>query len=553
LRQSTFSVLIVNNFRIQGVRDLITYLDETPACLTQLPHLPDDLASYQVIVVDPFSIQANELQRLQQFVAAGGGCLGITSTVPIDDSAAALFGALPREAGPECEVRVLFSNCTHPLAVRLPDAFYASVKFLPLTVQDDDAEKVLYADWRYSHQPMLTCRSFGEGKAALTTIQDLNHPIFGRILYRLLRHLVSLEEASQPLQVGLLGYPPSVGELHARATATATPGLKLRTICDLSQSRLAAAKDVFGSGDLHYTQDLIDLQNDPHLDLVIISTPPNSHAPLALKILESGKHVIVEKPLALSLSEVDALCELAERNNLLVGCHQNRRWDVDYRAIKLALVQGLIGELFYMETFIGGYGHPCGFWHSEESVSGGTSFDWGAHYLDWMLDLMPGTVAEVRCTRQNRVWHDITNADQERIQLRYANGYEAEFTHSDLAFIPKPKWYLLGTQGSIVGQWDYMTIYEVDSLNYYHACQIPPAELGAELSVRRLQGREQIIEQSLPRPPKLNFPFHNNLADHLLLGEPLTVPIKHTARVVAVLETAKRSAEQGGRIEKVNI
>jgi hypothetical protein len=71
--------------------------------------------------------------------------------------------------------------------------------------------------------------------------------------------------------------------------------------------------------------------------------------------------------------------------------------------------------------------------------------------------------------------------------------------------------------------------------------------------VRRLQGREQVIGQSLPKPPKLIFPFHNNLADHLLLGEPLAVPIQHTARVIAVLETASHSAEQGGRIKKIEI
>jgi predicted dehydrogenase len=521
--------------------------------VTQLPYLPDDLTSYQVIVVDPIHIKANELHRLQHFVTTGGACLGITATIPGDGSAASLFGALPKEAFPECEVRVLFTNPKNPLGVRLPDAFYVNGPFLPLTVQDDDVEVVLYADWRYTHQAMLTCRSFGAGMVALTTIQDLNHPTLQRIIYRLLRRLASIEESNQPLQVGLLGYPPSVGELHAKATASGTPGLKLRTICDLSQGRLGAAKDVFGSGALHYTHDSNDLQNDPDLDLVIISTPPNSHARLALQVLESGKHVIVEKPMALNSAEVDDLRELAERNHLLVGCHQNRRWDDDYRAIRLALNKGLIGELFYMETFLGGYGHPCGFWHSEESVSGGTSFDWGAHYLDWMLDLMPGTISEVCCTRQNRVWHDITNADQERIQLRYADGFEAEFIHSDLAFIPKPKWYLLGTQGTIVGKWRDLTIYEVDPLHYYQTSEIPPAELGADLSVRRLQGREQIIEQSLPKPPKMNFPFHYNLADHLLLGEPLAVPIQHTARVIAVLETAKRSAEQGSRIERVEI
>jgi predicted dehydrogenase len=553
LRTLTFSVLYVNPFQCPGTADLIAYLEQTPVDLTQLPNLPDDLTPYQVIIVDPFQIDANELHRLQQFVAAGGGCLGITSTIPEDGSAAHLLGALPKESGPECEVRLLFTNRTHPLGVRLPDAFYVNGTFLPLTVQVENLEVVLYADWRYTHQPMLTCRSFGEGTAALTTIQDLNHPTFRRIIYRLLRRLASLEEPKLPLQVSLLGYPPSVGELHAQATATGTPGLKLRTICDLSQARLDAAKEVFGTSEVNYTQDSADLQNNPDIDLVIIATPPNSHARLVLQMLANGKHVIAEKPLALSSSEVDRMRDLAERNHLLVGCHQNRRWDDDYRAIKLALDQGLIGELFSMETYVGGYGHPCGFWHSEEDVSGGTSFDWGAHYLDWMLDLMPGTITEVRSTRQNRLWQDITNADQERIQLYYANCYEAEFVHSDLAFIPKPKWYLQGTRGTIVGSWRSVTIYEVDPVHYYQTSEVPPGELGADLRMRCLQGREQIVEQSLPKPPRLNFPFHYNLADHLLLGEPLAVPVKHTARVIAVLETAKRSAEQGGRIEKVEI
>ena len=221
--------------------------------------------------------------------------------------------------------------------------------------------------------------------------------------------------------------------------------------------------------------------------------------------------------------------------------------------IKQALAAGMLGTLFYMETFVGGYGHPCGFWHSHEPISGGTTFDWGAHYLDWMLDLMPGEISEVICTRQNRLWHDITNADRERIQLRYADRAEAEFAHSDLAYIPKPKWYLVGTEGALIGRWRQQDALSIDPIHYYQKHEIPASEMGADITVRRRDARGRTFEQTLPEPDRPAFPFHANLADHLLLGEPLEVPLAHTLRVTGVLEAAKRSAQSGGRPEQVAI
>ena len=547
-----FSILYLDHI-CPGAQSLIDYLDKTPANLTKLAQLPADLSPYQVVVCDPFALSEADIEVIRQYVAAGGGCLGVTRAASSKEQVTSLFGASPQAMGPGCEVRILFTERTNPLGVRLPDAFYVSGRFLPLDVQAEGVEVVLYADWQYSHQPMLTLRQYGNGLVALTAIQDFNQTTMVRILYRLMRKLAGISDASRTLQVACLGYPPWLGELHAVATLEGTPGLQLRTICDLNPERLAAAQERFAQYNLKFTQSSKDLENDPDLDLVIVATPPNSHARLATEILAHGKHTVVEKPLALNRAEATAVCEMATRQGLLICCHQNRRWDEDYLAIKQAIVQELIGELFYVETFVGGYAHPCGYWHSDKDISGGTTFDWGAHYLDWILDLMPGTISEVRCTRQNRVWHDITNADQERILLRYTNGYEAEFTHSDLAFIPKPKWYLLGTAGSIVGHWREVIIYNLDPLQYCQRHDIPSAELGADLTVRRIQGRGQIIEQTLSRQTQAAFPFHHNLADHLLLGEPLTVPVEHSARVVAVLESARRSADHDSRLESVQI
>jgi predicted dehydrogenase len=212
----------------------------------------------------------------------------------------------------------------------------------------------------------------------------------------------------------------------------------------------------------------------------------------------------------------------------------------------------LIGDLFFVETFVGGFSHPCGYWHSHDEISGGTAYDWGAHYLDWVLGLIPDRVKAVIGTRHKRVWHDVTNADQERIQIRFAGGQEAEFLHSDIAGAPKPKWYLLGTQGAIVGHWRHVTQYEIDPFVYYHEHNIPPTEMIPDLMLHQHRRSGQLITRQLDLPKRQHHALYRNLADHLLYGEPITAPLEDSVLTIAILEAAARSAANGGSVEALD-
>ena len=329
-----------------------------------------------------------------------------------------------------------------------------------------------------------------------------------------------------------------------------TAGLALKAVCDLNPQRRAQARKDFSELKIYDTSQA--LGDDPEVDLVIVATPPNTHAELSLQMLASGKHVVCEKPLALTRQETDAMAQMAASGNRHLSCHQNRRWDVDYLAIRQALEEDLIGELFYMETFVGGFSHPCGYWHSHAPISGGTAYDWGAHYLDWVISLIPEPIASVTATRHKRVWHDVTNADQERILIRFASGKEADFTHSDIAAARKPKWYLLGTHGAILGRWRDVRTYSVDPLIYYHQDDIPATEMTPELLLYRRHSSGQIVLQNMAQPERQHYLFHRNIADHLLMGEPIVAPLEDSVRVVAILEAAAKSADAGGRPEAVD-
>ncbi|MGD9043872.1 MAG: Gfo/Idh/MocA family oxidoreductase [Desulfobacterales bacterium] len=544
----SLSILAVCEEDNSLLRPFFSYLESiSHVHLSVNPEIPEDLSPYDVVITARTNDLSERCDHLSQFVRAGGGWLGLVylSDKPLPE----IFGAHTQPVGPAAELRVLFQDSNHTMAQRLPDAIYLDGYHHCFDKISDNTEVILYADWHYNHIPVLIHRPAGDGRVAATTLQAYDHPVLQKILYRLLCHLAGQDEHNQMLGVGLLGYAPSVGKLHGLGVG-ATLGLELRAACDLNPERLDQALQDFPELKLYASAE--DLANDPSVDLVIIATAPNSHAHLSVQMMDAGKHVVCEKPLALSLKETAAMLEMANKRRVHLSCHQNRRWDVDYLAIKQALSDGLLGDLFYLETFVGGFNHPCGYWHSHAEICGGLAYDWGGHYLDWIVSLVPGPVKTVISTSQKRVWHDVTNADQERIQIRFADGQEAEFIHSDIAAVRKPKWYLLGTRGAIIGQWRDVVEYEIDPDLYFEKHAIPATEMPADLTLHRRDPSGQIVTQNLAIPQRQHYLFHQNIADHLLTGEPLAAPLEHSVRVVGILEAAAKSAANGGTLEVVD-
>jgi predicted dehydrogenase len=527
------------------VSSLLTYLKEiSHVRITISKKLPLDLSEFQVVITEPASAFYPSPKPLEQFVRAGGGWLGVAgeSELPISE----LFGASAGRIGPESELRVLFKNQNQPIAVRLSDAVYVKGRYHPLQMLSDDVTTVLHADWHYGHSPVLVCRKVDAGQTACTTLQDFDNTDLRQIIYRLLRELSGLPETVRVLNAGILGYAPSVGEVHGIGI-NATDGFNLHAVCDSNPRRLKTAAHRFPEARVYSNAE--NMADDDNVDLVIIATPPNSHMKLSLQMMANKKHVVCEKPLALGRKETDLMIQMAEKMQVHLSCHQNRRWDPDYVAIRQALQDNLIGDLFYMETFVGGFLHPCGYWHSHEEISGGTAYDWGAHYLDWIVGMIPDPPESVTGFRHKRVWHDITNADQERIWIKFKGGKEAEFIHSDIAAVRKPKWYLLGTKGAIIGHWKDVDTYHIDPIVYFRQHHIPATEMTPDLTLFQRHASGQITEQKMTIPEREDHAFYKNLGDHLLTGEPLVSSLKDSVKVVSILETAARSALKGGTME----
>jgi len=337
-----------------------------------------------------------------------------------------------------------------------------------------------------------------------------------------------------------------MGEAHGRA-ATAVEGLELVAAVDPDGERRKAAEQRFPG--IRTSGSLDDLLADGDVELAVVATPPSSHASLALRLLRAGRHVALEKPMCLTVAEADELVATADVEGRMLTVHQNRRWDPDYLALRRAVDGGLLGEVFNVETFVGSFEHPCRAWHSEDTVSGGAVYDWGSHHVDWILQLLGSTPATVTTTAHKRVWHDVTNLDQLRVRMTWADGREAQFLQSDIAAVRPPKFWVQGTAGTLVGHYRPLVAERVDRGLGYLREESHHAEAPAAIAVTRYESGYGLTETALPPVPVAPFPFHRNLADHLHLGEPLAVGPASVRAVVAVLEASHRVGAGGGTVE----
>ncbi len=490
------------------------------------------------------SMSDTERAALTEQVENGGRLLLVLR--PDDRSGALLAGSEITDTEPVTEWFVTLAD--RPEAIRLDGEVPVRSGLRHLRTLAPGVEIAATTSVRFEHRPVLTVRRIGNGivvASGLDAEPARSHPTIGRFIDRLLAG--DAEPIVTTMGVAVVGYGPfgGMGYTHGLA-CTETEGLELVAAVDTSPERLEAARVDFP--ELRMYDDATTMATDDSVDVAIIATPPVFHAPLALELLRAGKHVVLEKPMCLTLEQADELLAVADAAGKTLTVHQSRRWDRDYLALASAIERGRVGEVFNIETFVGGFEHPCRAWHSEDTVSGGAVYDWGSHHIDWILRLYGSAPRRVLCNSHTRVWHDTSNVDQLTVWMQWDDGREATFRQSDVAAIRRPKFYVQGTEGTIEGHYRPLRNERLEAgrghLDGWHH----HAEAPVDLRLARYESGYGITETLLPPTPHPGWGFHRNLADHLLAGEPLAVDPRQSRAVVAVLEAAHESGASGGAL-----
>ncbi len=280
---------------------------------------------------------------------------------------------------------------------------------------------------------------------------------------------------------------------------------------------------------------------DPNVDLLVIATPHNTHAELAISGMNAGKHIVTDKIMCISTADADAMIEARTRNGVILSVFHNRRWDWDFSTVKQALRDGVIGQPYCIEVAIMRYRRPTG-WRAQPEICGGIFHDWGAHLVDQLLLINPADVDRVHADVQYRGWGEEIGS-YGRLLLHFANDVLCQVEIGNLAQRSRPRWYVLGDTGALEQygmdpQEDAVVAGDIDAATEQpaHRAKVYTEDNGAV--------RETTLE-SVRTSWKM---FYANIADVLEGKAELAVKPEEARRVVRVLEAANLSAVSGASL-----
>lgn len=224
---------------------------------------------------------------------------------------------------------------------------------------------------------------------------------------------------------------------------TADEASRLAAVCSRSLDRAAKFAEKHGAESSY--DDYGRMLEDPTVEIVYIATPNGMHAEQTIAALEHGKHVLVEKPLALNLGDARAMVEAAATANLQLGVGFHLRYKATAGAGREAIAAGALGDVFYAEMAVGaGKGlYPYDTWRADSALAGGGSLlHQGIHAVDLAAYLCDQPVVEVNCM--------LDRPDAEELfvgNLRMADGTLVNVASHSRRAGTRPDWTVFGADG----------------------------------------------------------------------------------------------------------
>lgn len=339
-----------------------------------------------------------------------------------------------------------------------------------------------------------------------------------------------------PINTALLSYGMSGDIFHAPLIA-AHEGFRLTKIV---QRREATAQRRYPQVEVVNTID--NVLQDNTIELVVVNTPNQTHYDFTVRALEAGKHVIVEKPFAVTSDEADRLIALAEKKQRVLTVFQNRRWDGDFLTLQKVVAQRMVGKIAEFELHYDRYRNyiEANTWKEETAPGTGILYNLGSHMLDQVLVLfgMPSEVdARLGVQRPGGRVDDFYD-----IRLQYKD-FHVIVKSSYLVRASMPRYILHGTDGSFVK-------FGIDPQEQALKDGRLPGSPGWGQEPEMLWGRIDTLLNGVhitglvETLPGNYLAYYNNVYECIRKGTPLAVKPEESRDVIRLIEACTRSNEK---------
>ncbi|MEQ9454693.1 MAG: Gfo/Idh/MocA family oxidoreductase [Phycisphaeraceae bacterium] len=334
----------------------------------------------------------------------------------------------------------------------------------------------------------------------------------------------------EAIRVGIVGLGRSGFNIHARWLGTLGGTYQVAAVSDPNADRCREAAQQYGCA---VYADFESLNADKTLDVVVIASPNLFHEEQACAAMAAGHHVVVEKPLALSVAGADKMIEASERTGRLLAPFQNRRFEPHFRKVRELLASGRLGRIIQIRIEWSQFTRRWD-WQTLKSQGGGSLHNHCAHLLDHALELFGPGEPEVFVDMQRAL--SVGDAeDHIKIVLHGAGHPTIDVESSSCCVYPEDRWHVWGTAGGLRGttehlEWRWM---DADKLPHRDADEGPAAD--------RVYQREEYdwhVERwdHPEETPATAVLFYRDLESALRDGTPLMVTPESVRRQIAVLD-----------------
>lgn len=344
------------------------------------------------------------------------------------------------------------------------------------------------------------------------------------------------------IRVGIIGFG-YMGNYHLNHFRE-IDGVDVISAYDIDPDKLLDAKE---EGLITFTslEDFLKQQ----LDLVVVATPNDSHKDLVIACLNSGKHCLCEKPVAMNVDELDEMIDCAKRNDCIFTVHQNRRWDKDYLVVKEAIASGKIGNVTTIISQTFGERGVCFGWRAIPENGGGMVYDWGIHLFDQLLMLFRdkkviGVYARLRSILTPTV------DDYFEAELEFEDDIVAHVSVGTFALQRSPRWFVFGDKGTLKlddfsGEKGGMSKIK-DNIRKFKRVN-NSSNQGPSRTMAHLE-REDIEEIELPKVERDDLYYHKNLVDSIKGNSIVEVKYDEMRRDMLLIQAVFESSNKGEKV-----